>query len=100
MVSAFILGEPDLQALGASGAISGVILLFSMIFPKEKIFLFGILPLPALFCALIFIGLDIWGLVSQAGGGGLPIGHGAHLGGAAFGLLYYLLYIRRRIRTR
>src|SRR5690606_41226690 len=40
VVSAFILGRPELPALGASGAIAGLILLFSLLYPKEKILIF------------------------------------------------------------
>lgn len=94
-VSAFILGDPELPALGASGAIAGVILLFSLLYPKEKILLFGIIPLPAIWGALAFIALDIWGLTAQAGGSGLPIGHGAHLGGALIGIIYYFVLKNR-----
>ncbi len=97
-VSAWILGRPEIPALGASGAISGVILIFSFIFPREKILLLGIVPIPALFGALLFIGLDLWGLIEQAGGGGLPIGHGAHLGGAFAGWIYYFFFLRSRLR--
>ncbi|MGZ3797650.1 MAG: rhomboid family intramembrane serine protease [Pseudobdellovibrionaceae bacterium] len=98
-VSAFLLQQPELPAIGASGAIAGVVLLFSLLFPKEKILLFGIIPLPAIWGAIVFVGLDVWGLVSQAGGGGLPIGHGAHLGGAFCGILAYL-YLRQHLRRR
>lgn len=98
-VSAFVLGRPDIPALGASGAISGVILLFSLMFPRARILLFGLIPMPALAGALAFVGLDVAGLIWQAEGGGLPIGHGAHLGGAATGALYYLAVIRR-LRVR
>jgi membrane associated rhomboid family serine protease len=97
-VSAFILNEPHLPALGASGAIAGLILLFSLMYPKERILLLGIIPMPAIVGALAFVGLDIWGLVAQAGGHGLPIGHGAHLGGAIAGIIYYI-NLRRRMRT-
>ena len=41
--------------------------------------------------AILFVGLDVWGVIAQAGGGGLPIGHGAHLGGALAGLIYYFV---------
>lgn len=92
-VSAFVLGQPGLPALGASGAISGVILLFAFMYPRARILMFGFIPVPALGGALAFVGLDILGLIWQAEGGGLPIGHGAHLGGAATGILYYLLVI-------
>lgn len=94
LVSAFVLGEPDLPALGASGAIAGVILLFSMLFPHQKILIFGLIPIPAVWGAVLFIGLDLWGLVAQAGGGGLPIGHGAHLGGAFTGIIYYYFFLK------
>lgn len=95
MVSNFYIGEPAVAAVGASGAIAGLVLVFSLLFPKEKILLFALIPVPALFGALAFIGLDLWGLTAQAQGGGLPIGHGAHLGGAAMGILYYFFYLRR-----
>lgn len=98
IVSKFILADPSLAALGASGAVSGIVLLFSFIFPKERIYLLGIIPLPAIVGALAFIGLDLWGLSVQVGGHGLPIGHGAHLGGAFTGILYYFLYVRPRLR--
>jgi membrane associated rhomboid family serine protease len=93
-VSAFLLGQPALPALGASGAISGVILLFSLLYPRARVLLFGLIPMPAIVGALLFIGLDVVGLIAQTEGGGLPIGHGAHLGGAATGVLFYFFAIR------
>lgn len=96
LVSNFILGAPALPALGASGAVAGVILVFSLIFPKERILLLGIIPLPAIWGAVLLVALDLWGLLSQARGSGLPIGHGAHLGGALAGLLYYVFILRSR----
>jgi membrane associated rhomboid family serine protease len=97
LVSYHVLGAPDLPALGASGAIAGVILVFALVFPKEKILLFAIIPLPAIVGAMAFIAIDIWGLTAQAGGGGLPIGHGAHLGGAFTGVLFFIWW---RTRSR
>ena len=73
-------------------------LVFSLMFPKERILVFGIVPVPALWGAVAFVGLDIWGLFEQKHGGGLPIGHGAHLGGALAGLLFYFGYVRRKMR--
>lgn len=98
IVSAVLLDDASLPALGASGALSGLILLFSLIYPREKLLFFGLVPMPAIFGALLFIGIDIWGLTAQASGGGLPIGHGAHLGGSFIGLVYYLFFYRRRSR--
>jgi membrane associated rhomboid family serine protease len=98
LVSAFVVGKPEMLAVGASGSISGLVLLFALLYPREKLLLFGFIPLPAMFGALAFVGLDVWGVVAQAQGGGLPIGHGAHLGGAFTGLVYYLLVLRPRLK--
>jgi rhomboid-like protein len=97
-VSAWLLGDQMAFALGASGAVSGVLIAFSLMFPEQKILLFGIVPLPAWIAALLFVGLDVWGLIAQQAGGGLPIGHGAHLGGALAGLVFWATVLRRRFR--
>lgn len=97
--SKYFLHEASLPALGASGAVSAVILLFSLLFPREKILILGIIPVPAIFGALAFVALDIWGLAAQSSGGGLPIGHGAHLGGALAGFLFYL-YLRPKLKRK
>lgn len=99
LTSNFLMHQPELQALGASGSISGLILLFSLLFPRQIILIFGLIPLPAAIGALAFIGLDVWGLIEQATGHGLPIGHGAHLGGAITGILYFLMK-RKELKWR
>lgn len=97
-VSEHLLGDPGLPALGASGAIAGTILLFALKYPRQGILLFGIVPIPAIVGAMLFMGLDLWGLWAQTGGGGLPIGHGAHLGGAVTGILFFLFFEWRKRR--
>lgn len=96
IVSAFLLHQPELLALGASGAISGVILLFALLYPREKIFIFGIIPIPAIWAAVLINGIDLLGLINQTRGALLPIGYGAHLGGAFAGLIYFFML---RIRS-
>ena len=98
-VSTFFLQEAAMPALGASGAIAGVIVLFSFVFPHEKLLLMGIIPLPAYFAAILFVGMDVYGLISQTQGSTLPIGYGAHLGGALYGILYYFLSVRKKTNT-
>lgn len=105
VVSNFLIGRPAQPALGASSAIAGVLLLFAFVFPKARVLLFFVIPLPAIAAALLFVGIDIWGLVMQVEGEGLPIGHGAHLGGALTGIVYFMVRRealrgrRRRLRT-
>lgn len=89
LVCAFMLNQPSLPALGASGAISGVVMLFALLYPEQRIFLFGVIPLPAIWAALLFVGLDAYGLFNQTQGSTVPIGFGAHLGGALTGLIYF-----------
>lgn len=88
--SALLIGNPEMAALGASSALAGVLLLFSLAFPRARVLLFFIIPLPAIVAALAFVAIDVWGLVAQVGGDGLPIGHGAHLGGAVAGAIYFV----------
>ncbi len=97
ILSTFYLGHPEVPALGASGAVSGVLLLFGFIFPRQKLLLLGLIPMPAIFGAVLIVGIDLWGLYKQAHGAWLPIGHGAHLGGAFAGFLYFL-FLRKRYR--
>jgi membrane associated rhomboid family serine protease len=55
----------------------------------------GIFPIPALWASIFIIGLDLWGLFEQTKGVALPIGHGAHLGGALYGGAYYFIKMRK-----
>lgn len=89
-VASWVLGQ-DVPALGASGAVCGVVVAFALRHPGHPVYLFFVLPVPALVVALLFIGFDIYGLLQQARGAGLVIGHGAHLGGALAALFACLL---------
>lgn len=96
ITSYMLLDNPHLPALGASGAVSGILVFFSFMFPSQMIFLFGIIPLPAMLATILFVGSDLWGLIAQYRGSDIPIGYGAHLGGAMIGALYYLFYSIKR----
>ncbi|MEE8141835.1 MAG: rhomboid family intramembrane serine protease, partial [Planctomycetota bacterium] len=99
-----LLGMRDGSALGASGAVSGLVLAFCILHPRHTVLLFGLIPMPAFVMALLFIGIDVFGLMGQLGQrgtvGGTQIGHGAHLGGAAFAALYMLLGRSRALQFR
>ena len=80
-------------ALGASGAVCAVFILFALHYPRMKLYFFGVLPIEArwlLFAAVAWDGLGFLGLVpSLFAGDGAKVGHAAHLGGLAFGFLYF-----------
>jgi hypothetical protein len=73
---------------GASGAISGVVLLYALNFPKRILLVMFVLPLPAWIVAALTIAIDIWGAMGRAD---QHIAYSAHLGGAAFALAYFNL---------
>lgn len=98
MTSSYLIHNPALPALGASGAVSGILVAFSLLFPKHLVFILGLIPLPAFMAMILFVGSDLWGLISQTQGAGLPIGHGAHLGGALVGVIYFYFFLRPKIR--
>jgi membrane associated rhomboid family serine protease len=72
----------DYTAIGASGAVCGVIFASIALYPEVEIGTFG-LYFPSWLYALLFISISIFGIKSQA----TNIGHDAHLGGALIGLL-------------
>jgi hypothetical protein len=85
-------GGMNTPALGASGAVMAVIVLFACHFPHHRIWLFFLVPVPVWLMVVIYVGFDAWGLLvtsgEEFGGGGVAFA--AHLGGAAFGALYYV----------
>ncbi len=84
--------ETGYSAVGASGAISGVVFSFILFFPFEKIYIFFIpVGIPALVFAFFYVAASMYGMRQEkmAGGG---IAHDAHLAGALGGwLLTFLL---------
>ncbi|MEL6325180.1 MAG: rhomboid family intramembrane serine protease [Pseudomonadota bacterium] len=71
-------------ALGASGAVSGVLIAFCLFEPFAMLGIFFIIPMPAFLFAALFIGLSAY-LSSNRPGGAGGIAHEAHLGGAVVG---------------
>lgn len=79
--------NPYYRAVGASGAVSGIIFAAIALFPGMQLgFLFIPIPFPAWMFGLGFVMYSIYGIRSQRD----SIGHEAHLGGAILGLLIAL----------
>ena len=88
--------NPAYSAVGASGAVSGVILSFCMFYPLEKIYFIGVpIGIPAILFGVAYMALSAR-LMSNAG---RVIGHEAHLGGAAGGIVLTIL-MRPDVVTR
>ena len=70
--------------VGASAAIYGVMLAYAMHWPKDEIYLFGVLPMRVATLVAILIGIDLVRGFTAGDG----VAYFAHLGGAAFAFLY------------
>lgn len=71
------------RSLGASGGVSAVLFVFILASPWSMIFVF-FLPMPAILYAVLYLGYSIW--ADRQGNDN--INHGAHLAGAAYGVLF------------
>lgn len=79
-------------AVGASGAIYGILVAFGMMFPNVELFLIFVpIPIKAKFFIPALILLDLFSGVTGYSLFGGSIAHFAHVGGALFGFLmmYY-----------
>ncbi|MCB0594323.1 MAG: rhomboid family intramembrane serine protease [Lewinellaceae bacterium] len=79
-------------ALGASGAIFGLLAGFGTLFPNQVIqLLFPPIPMKAKYFVLIYGGIELF---MGFGGVGSGVAHFAHVGGAIFGFLLILYWQR------
>jgi membrane associated rhomboid family serine protease len=85
----FHFNNPDYVAVGASGAVSGIVFSYIIFFPTSTLYVFFV-PMPAFVFALLWIAFSIYGMKSSRLG---KIGHEAHLGGAVGGVVATLLLI-------
>jgi len=88
--------EPYYSAIGASGAVMGIIYCAILLYPENSILLFGALPIPGYIFAVLYLGYSIYGMKGRYDN----IGHTAHLGGALGGLVFTLLIRPSLLETR
>lgn len=83
--------EPGTRsALGASGIVSGLVMANTMLAPWSKITLFGFISATMWKATVGFCAVDLLLL-----GRDTEIGHSSHLSCAAFGAVYYALFLRK-----
>lgn len=81
------LDDPH-TGVGASGAVCAVLVVFAFLYPRERILLFFVIPVPAWGLVALYVALDIVGAAGLRPGSN--IGFIVHLSGALFGTLYHL----------
>lgn len=87
-------------AVGASGAISGVLFGYCLFFPFEKLYFFGVIPMWSIVFAIGYVVVSVYAINRrmegrQAGG----IAHEAHLGGAIGGLVLTIILEPRAVEV-
>jgi hypothetical protein len=81
------------SALGASGAIMGMLGVTIMLLPDLQVLMFFFIPMSLRTAGIIFAAMDIFGLFAPTGVGNL-----AHLVGLACGLLYGALLLKQKTK--
>ena len=78
--------DPNYRSLGASGAVSAVLFAFILVQPWAMLYVFFV-PMPAIVFATLYTGYSIY--MDRSGKGN--VNHGAHLWGAAYGVVFLLV---------
>ena len=87
----YILTGTNAILLGASGALYALMLLFSVIYPRAVILVFGMLPVRAPVLVLLYFAIELF---SQMGNYGGSVAHMTHLFGLVFAFPYCLVRLR------
>lgn len=77
----------NILLIGASGAIYAVLLAYAVIFPRNVIYVWGIIPVQAPVLVLIYAAIEFFSQFSGRGG----ISHCAHLSGLLLAWLYFVI---------
>lgn len=85
---AHLLFARDSTVIGASGAISGVLVAYALHWPDDEVYLFGVIPMKSRWLIAAMIGMNIIFALSPSSG----IDWTAHVGGMGFGWLFLKLY--------
>jgi rhomboid family protein len=80
-------GAGGASLVGASGAVTGIMVLFVLHYPTRTILFWGVLPIPVWVLGTLQLLQDIQGAVSRENAG--QVAYTAHLAGAAFAFLFY-----------
>lgn len=87
----FHRNDPHYAAVGASGAISGVLFAFCLYAPLAMLGVMMVIPMPAILFAFLYVAVSIYAIGNAERGARGGIAHEAHLGGALGGIVLTIL---------
>lgn len=79
------------SSLGASGGVVAVVILFCLNFPKQRLLLFGVMPIAAWVLGVMVVGFDLLRAIRVTEDN---VAWEAHIAGALLALIYFKLGIR------
>ncbi|HEX6626473.1 MAG TPA: rhomboid family intramembrane serine protease [Gemmatimonadaceae bacterium] len=85
---AHLLFAQHTSVIGASGAISGVLVAYALRWPDEEVYLFGVIPMRSRWLVVALLAMNIIFALSPSS----RIDWTAHVGGMAFGWIFLKLY--------
>jgi membrane associated rhomboid family serine protease len=80
--------NPAYASIGASGAVSAVVFIFILLYPWEMLYLYGILPIPALLGGIAYLIYSSWASRNRND----RVDHMAHFYGAVFGIIFMIAF--------
>ena len=78
--------NPHYASIGASGAVSAIVFIYILIYPWRMLYLYGILPIPAIVGGIAYLWYSSWASKNQQS----RIDHMAHFYGAVFGVIFVI----------
>jgi membrane associated rhomboid family serine protease len=91
-----MFGAPPEATIGASGGVFGLILAYAVLFPKSKVAVYFLIPMPTWLFAALYAALELFQGVTGTQSG---VAHFAHLGGMV-GSALVILQWRRSLARR
>jgi len=81
-------GEPAARLVGASGGVMAIVILFVLNFPRQLLYIWGVVPVPAWALGVFFVVGDLLGFFNP-NTSGPQVANIAHLAGAGFAFVYF-----------
>jgi membrane associated rhomboid family serine protease len=80
--------NPSYAAVGASGAVSGIVFAYILFEPWNLLYLYGIIPIPGIVAGILYLVYSSWASKNSKDN----IDHDAHLYGALWGMVITIIF--------